>query len=109
MGSRQKSQSVKIGNPVPHSPVFLANLFILSEYIFLASCELAPDTVILFPRFVIEHINVQISHKALRASVVQSAFSSLSHVVNTSPSLTFPVIPSVNMGENAYPSLMYAT
>ena len=49
----------------------------------------------------LEHINVKIPHKARRASVIQFSLSSLSHVVNTSLSLTFLLNPSVNIGENA--------
>ena len=98
------SVEIELRVSLTHSLIPYADYLIKLKHIFFRSGVLAANAVVLLLIRVIEHIYVEIPHKAGRASVIQFSFSSLSHVVSSSLSPSSPVYPSVNIGENAYPS-----
>ena len=75
---------LEIGKALHHVLITDANHFVHFKNLFLRAEKLAADAVELLFLAVIEHVNVQIPHKAGGAAVVQSAFRRLSHVVKTS-------------------------
>ena len=74
--------------------MFLQNLFI-------RAVTLAAQAVVFALVLIKKHVHVDVPHETGRAAEVQSALSSLSHVLNTSLSFKVPSYPSVNMGLKA--------
>lgn len=104
VNSYEISVEIKLRISLIHSLIPYADDLVELQHFFFSACVLAANAVIFFLVRIVKHIYVKIPHKAGRASVIQFSFSSLSHVVSSSLSPSSPVYPSVNIGENAYPS-----
>ena len=74
------------------------------ENFHLGPVELAAYAVVFLFILIIKHIYIQIPLKAGGASEIQFSLARLSHVANSSFPVIRTVYPSVNIGENAYPS-----
>ena len=97
---------VEMVDPPQHIPVTEPREPVLLQHVALRPVVAAANTVIFLFFGVVEHVDIEIPHKAGRAAVVQFALSRLSHVVSASLSPISASMPSVNIGENAYPSRM---
>ena len=87
-----------------HILISPTDYLISRENFLLGSVELAAYAVIFLFILIIEHIYIQIPLKAGGASEIQFSLARLSHVANSSFPVIRTVYPSVNIGENAYPS-----
>jgi hypothetical protein len=95
---------LEIRDPDGAIQVLLTELGIQTKNVGLGSDERAAETVVLGRRGVVEHVHVDLAHETARASEIQLAFSTLSHVRNSPLPLNVFLIPMVYMGENAIPS-----
>ena len=99
-------RSVKRSKPLHHCTVPEPGHLIFGKHVLFRAVILTADTVVLTLLRIIEHIDVKVPHETGRTPVIQFSFASLSHVVTSSPSPSSVRYPSVNIGENAYPSSM---